>query len=83
MVDDALDVAVCIALTRLIGWHYSFLPSFVLKVVPVADLIPSWTLAVLLATRQGTAIAPETTQVYSEPPRLPPQLPQSTPQQER
>ncbi len=49
--NDALDVAVCLILTLLIGWHYSFLPSFIAESVPMLDLIPTWTLAVLIATR--------------------------------
>ena len=50
--NDALDVAVCLTLTLLIGWHYSFLPSFIAEGVPMLDLIPTWTLAVLIATRR-------------------------------
>ncbi len=50
--NDALDVIVCVALTYLLGWHYGFLPSFVVKVLPMADLVPTWTIAVFLATRQ-------------------------------
>lgn len=49
--DDALDLAVCMALTLLVGWHLAFLPSFALKLLPVVDLAPTWTIAVLLATR--------------------------------
>lgn len=76
--DDALDVIVCITLTSLVGWHYSFLPSFVLKVVPFADMVPSWTLAVFLATRhQSTTQPPIITNVYSEP-VIPPQLPEGS-----
>lgn len=68
-VDDALDVLVCVLLTWLVGWHYSFLPSFVVKVLPVADLVPTWTIAVLLATRQKRDLPHAgTTQVYTDPP---------------
>jgi hypothetical protein len=56
--DISVDVLVCLVLTRLVGWHYAFLPSFILEMVPMADLIPSWTLAVLVATRrQMTTVA--------------------------
>jgi hypothetical protein len=72
--DDALDVFVCFMLTWLVGWHYSFLPSFVVKVVPMVDLVPSWTLAVFMATRQKQAPPqPVATEVYAEP-VSPPQL---------
>jgi hypothetical protein len=49
--DDLLDIAVAWMLTRLLGWHWAFLPSFVAKVVPGVDLVPTWTMAVLVATR--------------------------------
>ena len=49
--DDALDVAVAGLLTWLVGWHWSFLPSFVAELVPGLDLVPTWTAAVLFATR--------------------------------
>ncbi len=49
--DDALDVGVAAALTLLVGWHWSFLPAFAVELVPVANLVPTWTGAALLATR--------------------------------
>ena len=49
--EDVLDVAVGIALTWLVGWHWSFLPGFVVELVPGMDLIPTWTAAIFLATR--------------------------------
>jgi len=51
-VDDLLDVVVAWMLIHLLGWHWAFLPSFVAKVVPGVDLVPSWTIAVLVATRE-------------------------------
>lgn len=70
--DDALDVFVCVMLTYLLGWHYSFLPSFVVKVLPVADLVPTWTIAVFLATRQKRDLHQAgVTQVYVDPPAPP------------
>jgi hypothetical protein len=50
-VNDALDIATAVVLSLLIGWHWSFLPAFVAEVLPFVDLVPSWTLAVLIATR--------------------------------
>lgn len=46
-----LDVLVGIILTMLVGWHLVFLPTFVMEQLPIADLAPTWTLAVLWATR--------------------------------
>lgn len=57
--DDVLDVVVGAALTWLLGWHWSFLPSFIAELVPGLDLIPTWTVAVLLATRGQGAVEVE------------------------
>ena len=51
--DDALDVAVCLAMIWLLGWHAAFLPSVVTKLIPVVDLFPSWTAAVLYVGIRG------------------------------
>ena len=51
--DDALDVAVGVTLTWLVGWHLAFLPSFVVKLAPGLDLVPTWTVAVFIATRNS------------------------------
>ena len=45
-VDDVLDLVVAVALTRLIGWHWEFLPSLFAELLPGVDLVPFWTLAV-------------------------------------
>ena len=44
--DDVLDLVVAVALTRLVGWHWEFLPSLLAELVPGIDLVPFWTLAV-------------------------------------
>ena len=53
--DAALDVIMAGILTSLVGWHWAFFPAFVAELVPGFDLVPSWTLAVFLATRDRTA----------------------------
>ena len=65
--NDVLDVAVAATMVALVGWHWSFVPAFVVELVPVFDLVPTWTGAVLLATRG------EITDVPAGPPpaRLP------------
>ena len=52
-VSDGIDCFMAVALTLLVGWHIAFIPSFIVKVLPVADLAPTWTLATLIATRGG------------------------------
>ena len=53
IVDAVLDVAVGITMVVLLGWHLVFLPGFVVEMVPMVDLFPTWTLAVLFVTRGG------------------------------
>ena len=48
---DVLDVAVGIAMIALLGFHPAFLPTFILEVVPLGNLVPTWTAAVWLVTR--------------------------------
>ena len=49
--DDVLDVFVAVALTVLLGWHWEFLPGFIVKLIPLVDLVPTWSLACWMATR--------------------------------
>jgi hypothetical protein len=74
--NNAIDVATGIALVALVGWHWAFLPTFLAEMVPFVDLVPSWTLAVMIATRGRIGEAPPA--VVVEPPRPdspPPALP--------
>lgn len=57
--NDLLDLAVAWALTHLLGWHWAFLPTLVAELVPGLDLVPTWTLAVLIVTRQMSTSRPE------------------------
>lgn len=49
--DLALEIAVAIGMTALVGWHWAFLPTFIAELVPVVELVPTWTLAWWIATR--------------------------------
>ena len=51
--DPVLDVAVAVAMVRLLGWHWAFLPTFVTELIPFVDLVPTWTLAVWLARKKS------------------------------
>src|SRR5208337_4166211 len=50
--DSALDLIVAFVMIRLLGWHWAFLPTAVAKLIPAADLFPTWTAAVWFVTRQ-------------------------------
>jgi hypothetical protein len=62
--DTALDLAAAAILTKLLGWHWAFLPTFAAELIPGLDLFPTWTTAVLFVTRQRLS--------SSEPEILPP-----------
>jgi hypothetical protein len=57
--DDLLDLAVAALLVHLIGWHWEFLPSFLIELVPGADLVPFWTLSVASVYRKAKREASE------------------------
>jgi len=46
--DEILDVAAMAIISWLIGFHPLLLPTFVLELMPLADLLPTWTGAVAL-----------------------------------
>jgi hypothetical protein len=50
--DSLLDLIVGFAMIRLLGWHWAFLPTAAAKLIPGADLFPTWTTAVWFVTRQ-------------------------------
>jgi hypothetical protein len=72
---DLIDVVTAALLLRLLGWHWSFLPTFVAELTPFLDLVPTWTAAVFLATRHSVAppsapeVVVETTPSRVEPAR--------------
>jgi len=52
--DEIFDVAALIAITRLIGFHPLLLPTFLLEIVPIVDVLPTWTgcVALVVAMRK-------------------------------
>jgi hypothetical protein len=57
-VADGLDFVAMALLWGLVGWHWTFLPSVIVKVIPVMDLAPTWTIALAIASRGLNARAP-------------------------
>ncbi len=70
--NNAVDVATGLALVALVGWHWAFLPTFLAELVPFVELVPSWSLAVMIATRGRIAEAPPEVVVSPPPPGPPP-----------
>ena len=50
--DTFIDLAVALILSRLLGWHWAFLPTLLAELFPGLDLFPTWTAAVLYITWQ-------------------------------
>lgn len=50
--DSVIDVAVAAILTRLLGWHWAFLPTLIAELIPGLDLFPTWTAAVFYVSCQ-------------------------------
>ncbi len=53
LVDKGLDLVAAVCLWALLGWHWALLPSFLVELVPVVELAPTWTAAVWFITRGG------------------------------
>ena len=60
--DEIIDVAAMILTWRVIGFHPLLLPTFAIELLPIADLLPTWTgcvaTVVALRKRQQGGIAP-------------------------
>lgn len=69
--DDVLDVVVGIILIRLLGWHWEFLPAFAAELIPGADLVPFWTLAVASVYRKWKQIPQADDATHPQHPALP------------
>jgi len=67
--NNVVDVLTGLAMLVMVGWHWAFLPTFLAELVPFVDLVPSWTLAVMFATRGQKAPEPPGA---PPPPPLPP-----------
>jgi hypothetical protein len=64
--NTAVDIAMAIVFSVMIGWHWALLPAFISELIPFWDLVPTWTAAVFLATRGRDAIDVEAVEVKPE-----------------
>lgn len=53
-----LDFVAMALLWALVGWHWAFLPSIVVELIPGLDLVPTWTIALAIASRGLNKQAP-------------------------
>jgi hypothetical protein len=70
--DSALDLIVAFVMIRLLGWHWAFLPTAAAKLIPGADLFPTWTTAVWFVTRERVSAGSNTSSNSKDVEILPP-----------
>jgi hypothetical protein len=60
--DTAIDIATAVIVNKLLGFHWSLLPTCVLEMVPGLDALPTWTACVAyVAWRRKRENDPQTT----------------------
>jgi hypothetical protein len=69
VLDDLIDVLAMVLQTLILGFHPLFLPTFILKAVPMVDMLPTWTGCTLLV------IGLRRKQEVSVPPVMPSPMP--------
>jgi hypothetical protein len=62
--ESAIDVVAMVLTVRILGFHLLLLPTFVVELIPVVDMLPTWTacVAAVIALRKRE----------QRPPRPPP-----------
>jgi hypothetical protein len=62
IVDQAIDVMALLLTAWAIGFHLLLLPTFVVEIIPVVDMLPTWTACVVaviaLRKREQAAVPP-------------------------
>src|SRR5262245_57883544 len=61
LADQVIDAFAMILTTLAIGFHPLLLPTFLLELVPIADMLPTWTAcvaAVVLLRRRAQVVPP-------------------------
>lgn len=58
--DEILDVAAAALIWRVLGFHPLLLPTFLIELLPMADMLPTWTgcVALVIGLRRRQQIGP-------------------------
>ena len=59
LLDWPLDLLTALVMLGLVGFHWAFLPTVLAEAVPWLDVVPTWTLAVIIATRGRNEVGAE------------------------
>lgn len=65
--DLLVDCGAALLLTRLLGWHWAFLPTIIAELSPGFDLFPTWTAAMVYVTLQRARSEPQVVISQAEP----------------
>jgi hypothetical protein len=59
--DEILDVAASASIWRVLGFHPLLLPTFLIELLPVTDMLPTWTgcVALVIALRRRQQLGPQ------------------------
>ncbi|HUR47376.1 MAG TPA: hypothetical protein VMZ27_15950 [Candidatus Saccharimonadales bacterium] len=80
-IDQGIDLVAALVTIGLLGFHPLLLPTFLIELIPVADMLPTWTGCVLLVIamrKRSRASADSSSVIIDVPPKVidqPPQLP--------
>lgn len=68
--DGAIDVMAMVLLTMVIGFHPLLLPTFIAELLPIVDMLPTWTgcTALVIALRRRQVSTPTAPPPPSPPP---------------
>ena len=61
-VDEALDLVAMLVTCGALGFHVLLLPTFIIELVPIADMLPTWTgcvAAVVVLRKRNQATPPQ------------------------
>ena len=69
-IDEAMDVVAMVLISWVIGFHPLLLPTFIVELVPVVDMAPTWTVctAIVVSLRRQRRDPPEAAAQPSAPP---------------
>ena len=58
--DEILDVTATALVWRVLGFHPLLLPTFLIELLPISDMLPSWTgcVALVIAMRRRQQMGP-------------------------
>lgn len=77
-VQQVIDVIAMVLTMVTLGFHLLLLPTFVVELIPIADMLPTWTGCVIAvialrkrAQRSADQLPPSTKKISDEPPPPP------------